>query len=663
VQRLKLPADRRTPAAARAAVRALVLEAGLTALLDEAMLLTTELATNAVVHAGTELEVDIAADPDGLTVTVIDSRPGPLTDHRDPGSQGLARDRPEDERGRGLLLVDQLASSWGTVHHPGGKGVWFRLDRSRKDGRPPVDVGALARIQSGSAEALDPVDALAALGGALEARDSAGLTEVVDGVLRRVGAMLCANSGALLVDQNDGLGPRAVAAYGASTSQLDGGLRIALKVSRPWRGELIFGVGDPTHVPPLVRLAAERLTLLVENYRLRRTDRERRSWLTFLAEASDLLAQCLDVQLTLALIPRLVVPRLGPWCAVHVLDEDGELRLAASTHSDESVMPKLLDMLEASRPQLLEAVGLEAAMPLTAPTDGVAVALISRGQRLGTLAVGRDPDRWQSPDEVAVVEDVARRAALAIDNSRIYAERRAVAQALQRSLLPPQLPAVAGIELGAEYVPTGEAVDVGGDFYDVVQLPDGRWLIVVGDVSGKGVQAATVTGLVRDVTRALVRDGRPLPETLARLNETLVERGGGRFCTLVLAALGPRVDGVLKVSLHLAGHDQPVLVHPDGSTRLVGRNGTALGLLPTVRTPAAQLALGPGDMLVFFTDGVTERRNNGQLFGVERLRREASALAGFPAEVVAGRLRAAAVGFSSEPPRDDIAIFTMRNDG
>jgi len=160
-------------------------------------------------------------------------------------------------------------------------------------------------------------------------------------------------------------------------------------------------------------------------------------------------------------------------------------------------------------------------------------------------------------------------------------------------------------------VPAGEAVDVGGDFYDVVSLPDGRWLVVIGDVSGKGVQAAIVTGLVRDVTRVLVRDGRPVAETLARLNETLVERGGGRFCTLALAVLSRRPDGVVDAALHLAGHDQTVLVSADGRTRLVGRCGTALGLLPTIKSPVEQVVLLPGDMLIFSTDGVTERRHRG----------------------------------------------------
>jgi phosphoserine phosphatase RsbU/P len=641
VRRTLLPAELRSPGAARSIVRAVTTEGDLTEVLDEALLLTTELVTNAVVHAATQVTVEVTADAAGLTITVLDELPGPLL----PNTDG---DRAEDERGRGLLLVNGMSQRWGTVHHPGGKGVWFHLARP----------GTAAAPTAPGTTPWPRVDPLAVLG---SLADNGGLPEQLEDMLRRLAHATAATSATIMIDHGDDHGPRTVAAFGTGVPP-DGSTRVPLRLTRPWRGELALHPAYPG-TEPLVALAAERIGLLVENHRLRRADLARQGWLTFLAEAGELLAQSLDVELTFALIPRLIVPRLGLWCAVHVLGEDGELRLATSTHSDEASVPKLLDLLDAARPQLLEALGLDAPVPLAAPADGLAVALVARGQRLGTIAVGRDADGRQGPDEIAAIEDFARRAAVAIDNNRIYAERRAIATALQHSLLPPQLPEIEGVDLGAEYVPAGSystEVDVGGDFYDIVGLPDGRWLVVIGDVSGKGVQAAIVTGLVRDVTRALVRDGRPVAETLSRLNETLVERGSGRFCTLALAVLARRPDGVVDVALHLAGHDQPVLVHPDGRTRLVGRCGTALGLLPVVKSPVEQVLLNPGDMLIFTTDGVTERRHRGVLFGVDRLRAEASTLAGFPAEVVAARLRTAAVAFSPEPPRDDIAVLTVR---
>jgi phosphoserine phosphatase RsbU/P len=194
---------------------------------------------------------------------------------------------------------------------------------------------------------------------------------------------------------------------------------------------------------------------------------------------------------------------------------------------------------------------------------------------------------------------------------------------------------------------------------------------VIGDVSGKGVQAATVTGLVREVIRALVRGGRPLSEIIDRINETLVERGRGRFCTLALAsvervaadAAGPDSPATqLAVTLHLAGHEQPVLVRADGRTFPVGSGGTALGLLESVTCPAETVWLHPNDSLVFYTDGVTERRRGRELFGGQRLRDAAAPLAGYSAELIAARLRSATIGFSSEQPRDDIALLVVRNE-
>jgi serine phosphatase RsbU (regulator of sigma subunit) len=661
--------------------------------LDEALLLTTELATNAVLHARTDMDIEIAAGKDSVTVTVMDFHNGPITHNHWAARHAPVRPVDQlDERGRGLLLVDQLATYWGTLHYPDGKGIWFRLERlsagtaARPTGPIPISPAPIGAVVEGTGagqplvadlvaaatatliterppvETTDDVSAVSAK--ALEGlvvRDHNGS---VSGLGERLLGGLCeavgAAGAAIVVDAGEGAGRRTVAAFGAAVPSV-GTVRVPLPMVRPAHGELVLTEPAPGYVRALIDLTAERIALTLENERLRRTDTQRRTWLTYLAEVSELLAQSLDADLTVALIPRLVVPRLGRWCAVHVTDPLGQLTLAAATHADESATPNLQELLAEALPELREAQQIDAVVPLPAPVDGYAVSMFARGQHLGILSVGYG-DHPLDSEELAVVEDVARRAALALDNARIHAERRAVAQTLQRSLLPPALPKVEGIEFGAEYVPTGGGVDVGGDFYDVMALSDGAWLVVVGDVSGKGVQAATVTGLVRDVTRVLVRDGRPLPETLGRLNETLVERGGGRFCTLILAAVTPRADGRLDVSLYLAGHDRPVLLHADGRTSLVGDCGTALGLLNKISSPRAKVFLAPGDTLVFFTDGVTERRRGPELYGVERLREEAATLAGFPADVVAARLRAAALNFSAEAPRDDIAIFTLRND-
>ncbi|MFC8847845.1 MULTISPECIES: SpoIIE family protein phosphatase [unclassified Micromonospora] len=675
VRRVRLPADRRTPAAARALVRSVLAAAHLDDLLNEALLLTTELTTNAVEHARTELDIEVVADDVGLTVTVSDFAAGSV----DELTVGVRNDTSEidevPERGRGLLLVDHFASRWGTTYLPTGKGVWFRLDRTGATAGQRVTAGPQAGAAGGTPTPIPGGEHPGPSAGAMSklmqtAPDQYAddpLPDFATDLLTRLAEMVGAAGGLVRLDRGDGLGRQVLARYGRTPRAGNELLRVPLAVHRPYAGELELDAAPSTYARPLAVLTAERLSLHLENDRLRRADVRRQAWLTFLAEAGELLAQSLDVELTMVLIPQLVVPRLGQWCAVHTTDEWGRLRLAAATHADESVLPQLHTVLRETGPdsvqsRLREASRIGSQVPLGGPMEGFAVPLVARGQRLGTLAVGRHQRHRHDPDEVAVLEDVARRAALAIENARIHAERRRVAQTLQRSLLPPVLPVVDGIGFAAEYVPTGDHAEVGGDFYDVLPLPDGRWLVVVGDVSGKGVEAAAVTGLVRDVIRVLVSDGKPLPEALGRLNETLVERGGGRYCTLVLAAIGPGEGDQLDVSLHLAGHDRPVLLRAGDGAAFVGTGGTALGLLDTIASPAAEITLTPGDSLIFYTDGVTERRRGRELFGTERLRESAAPLAGYSADVVAARLRSTAIGFSAETPRDDIAILVLRND-
>ncbi|HWS33281.1 MAG TPA: SpoIIE family protein phosphatase [Actinoplanes sp.] len=656
VRRTRLPNDRRTPAAARALVRSVLEETGLVVLLNEALLLTTELSTNAVVHANTELEIEVAADTGGLTVTVTDFAVGPV-EQLTVGPRNESSEIGEvAERGRGLLLVDHFASRWGTVHEGDGKGVWFRLDQRAETG--PVRLPSAAETPS-----------LGALTGLLrtgtDRHSEEGLADLATDLLSRLARLTGAAGGVVRVDRGDGTGRQLLARYGRAPRDNADTIRVPLHVQRPYSGELELDAAPEGYALALTTMVAERFGLHLENDRLRRADLRRQTWITFLAEASELLAQSLDVNLTMALIPQLVVPRLGQWCAVHTTDSWGRLQLAAATHADESALAQLHATLAEPGPESLlgrleEASRLGTQVMFGSPLEGYALPLVARGARLGTLAVGRHPKHRHDADEVAVLEDVARRAALAIDNARIHEERRTVARTLQASLLPPALPRVEGIGFAAEYVPTGS--EVGGDFYDVVPSGPDQWLVVVGDVSGKGVQAATVTGLVRDVIRILVDDGKALNEILCRVNRTLVQRGGGRYCTLAMASVTRRPDGALEVCLHLAGHDRAVLVRADGKTSFVGEGGTALGLLETITSPDVTITLGSGDSLIFYTDGVTERRRGRELFGSNRLREAATPLAGYPADVMAARLRSTTINFSVEEPRDDIAILVLRND-
>ncbi len=480
-------------------------------------------------------------------------------------------------------------------------------------------------------------------------------------LLYRLAEVTDAEAGLIEVDRADGRGPVPLAGFGAVEKLAEIGQRYPLTVCRPWSGELALLAEDETDNQLLARLAAERLGLILENERLRETDLRRQTWLSFLAEISELLSQSLDLKLTTALIPRLAVPRLGEWCTLYLADSGDDMRPAAAAHVDETRLPELLDALAEGGERWRETIRGTTKAAVTHPVESYVVPLVARGQRLGTVAIGRYPAHLRDPDEMAIADDLARRAAMALDNSRAHEERQRIAQTLQQALLPPALPQIPGLGLGAEYVPAAEGVDVGGDFYDIVSHADGSSLLLVGDVSGKGVQAATVTGMIRDVIRVLAREGRPPAAILSTLNDTLYERHE-RHCTLALAVVAPPADSTLPVTIYLAGHDHPVVVRADGTATPSGIWGTALGLLPQVSLPGADVRLGPGDAIVIVTDGVTDRRRGNDFFGLDRLAEAAGRLAGYPAEVMAARLRAATLEFSPESPRDDIAILVVRND-
>jgi serine phosphatase RsbU (regulator of sigma subunit) len=235
-------------------------------------------------------------------------------------------------------------------------------------------------------------------------------------------------------------------------------------------------------------------------------------------------------------------------------------------------------------------------------------------------------------------------------------------QALQQALLPPELPVADGIEFAAVYLPASTGTDVGGDFYDVVRIDPDRWLLSIGDVCGKGPAAAARTSLVRDVLRVLVRDGRPPARALELLNETMLDADDPhQFATVVLAVIThePGRNG-LSVELVLAGHEQPVLVRANGTATLVGRHGTAAGLVSEFTVHPTRHRLNRGDMLVTYTDGVTERRRGDEAFGQDRVVEALTGVGGGSAAAVVGGLRQAVVDFSAEPKRDDIAMIAVR---
>jgi len=291
----------------------------------------------------------------------------------------------------------------------------------------------------------------------------------------------------------------------------------------------------------------------------------------------------------------------------------------------------------------------------------VIVPLRARGRELGRLAVGfvtlTDGD---AETMLALFEEVARRAALALDNARLYEERTTVARTLQRSLLPPELPALPGVELAARYVAAGEGNEVGGDFYDAFSLGGDDWALVIGDVCGKGPEAAAVTALARYTLRASVLHSSHPRDVLAELNEVLLRHGlEYRFASVLFATLRVGEHGVTG-RLASGGHPLPYVVRADGTVEPAGRPGTLLGIVAAPNLDADDVELGPGDALVLYTDGVIEASPADDAFGPERFAAFLGELQGEDAEGMADRVERAVLGIQDGRPRDDVAVLVLR---
>jgi PAS domain S-box-containing protein len=410
----------------------------------------------------------------------------------------------------------------------------------------------------------------------------------------------------------------------------------------------------------------------------------------FLADAATVLANSLDYEITLQQVSELAVPAFADGCIVELADADGHLVPVAMAHRDRE-KAELMRELRQQYPAEQHAnrgVGhvfrtgdseLYADLDPATLREGVPedrqaallealrvhslmiVPMSTGGRRLGTIAfaLSESVRRYDRAD-LSVAEELARRAAVAIDNARLYRERSYIARTLQESLLPPELPEVAGAEVAARFHPAGEAVEVGGDFYDVFDTSHG-WSVVMGDVCGKGADAAAVTALARYTLRTLgVQETSPA-EVLRKLNDALLrQRSDRRFCTVAYASLQVNGGGSADVCLSTGGHPLPYVLRADGTVQAVGEPGTLLGVLPEVNLTDTAVHLRRGDLMVLYTDGVTEARGPHGMFGSDELARVLASCAGMDAKSVAARIESAALEIQEGKPRDDIAILVVR---
>ena len=237
----------------------------------------------------------------------------------------------------------------------------------------------------------------------------------------------------------------------------------------------------------------------------------------------------------------------------------------------------------------------------------------------------------------------------------------ALAGTLQESLLPPELPWVPGLELAARFRPLGAGVEVGGDFYDAYETARNDWAVVMGDVCGKGPEAARVTALARYTLRAAAIQARRPRVVLGVLNDALLrQQPDGRFCTVSYLRLRPGAGGVHAV-LASAGHPLPLRLGHDGRVGSLGHTGPLLGVLPTVNLRDHSVTLRPGEVVVLYTDGVTEARGADGEFGEERLREVLAGCSGFHAADVADAVdQAVSAHLGGRPRRDDMALLVLR---
>jgi serine phosphatase RsbU (regulator of sigma subunit) len=259
-----------------------------------------------------------------------------------------------------------------------------------------------------------------------------------------------------------------------------------------------------------------------------------------------------------------------------------------------------------------------------------------------------------------ILTQLAQLASVAISNAQLYERERTIAQTLQRSLRPGALPEVPGLSAAVRFRPAGEGVELGGDFYDLYEAGGGAWAALIGDVQGKGPDAAAVTALARHTLRAGATYERSPSGVLALLHKALREqRTDGRFCTVAQAHMRLGV-GRMEVDIACGGHPLPLVIHPDGLVEPVGRLGTLLGTDIEPQLFDVTVALGSGDVLLLYTDGVTEvRRRRREVFGLAELSELLSRCGGLPPDAVADRVEAAVLAASEGRLRDDMAILAL----
>lgn len=442
------------------------------------------------------------------------------------------------------------------------------------------------------------------------------------------------------------------------------------------------------------RLVDEIRSSLLRREHQARLDSERtRERLAFLAEASASLTSSLDPAVIYRHLADLVVPDLCDVCIVDAFDDDGLLVETALT----SVRPRDADLVHELRRRRIEGGGdgiwsvrravrsarselvheiaddqfttaasnkahLDTFRSL-GPRSVMVVPLVARGRVLGGLTlIATHGSRRYDEDDLALTEDLTTRAAMAVDNALLYESRSLVARALQATLLPPALPLLAGMDLAARYRVAEGDIEIGGDFYDVFEVDGGRWAAVIGDVCGRGPEAAALTGLMRHSVRAAaVRDDRP-SHVLGQTNDAILDQiDDTRFCTAAFVRMVlPAAPGeAAELVVSCGGHPRPIVLRADGTVERVHAQGTLLGVMPNPPLVDAAVSLEPGSTLLLYTDGLTEARRAGEQFGEAGLMRLIANLQYLSADALVSYIDTAVSDYQ-DGESDDMAVMAVR---
>jgi PAS domain S-box-containing protein len=404
----------------------------------------------------------------------------------------------------------------------------------------------------------------------------------------------------------------------------------------------------------------------------------------FLATASTALASSLDYEQTLRNVAELAVPDIADWCAVDLFDQHGTRKTVAVAHIDPSRL-SLAEDLRSYEPERLDpeqGLGLVLAtgeaqhyaqitdeMLAQAAVDDRHLELLRAvgfrsvlivpmrvgGKVLGTMTlVSAESARAFDDVDLALAGQIATRAAVAIENSRLYSQRSLIARTLQQSLLPDQLPKIPGYQLASLYLPALETSMVGGDFYEIWPVAD-AWMMLIGDVTGKGIEAAALTALVRHTVRTASEFRSSPAELLRFLDATLKQRPQLSVCT----ALCLRLEGETAL-LAVGGHPLPLYLH-GGEIRELGAHGPLLGAFPEADWVDHALVLEPDSTLLAYTDGVTDGQGErGERFGFERLRALLGELGDVPAPELLSGLAGRLEEFQAGAQTDDTAAIALR---